>query len=70
MHLDVAVAEELFVDNSQKCILNSRSCFPYLVEKDHVGRRQISVGGAHISVGTFQLTDAHRTENLVGSRKP
>ena len=65
----VAVAEDLFVDDRKQRVLDRRPGFPYLVEEDDVGGRQIAFCDTLVIIGVLQFTNAHGTEDLIGRRE-
>ena len=62
----VAIEIDLLVDDRKQGVLNRRSCLPDLVEKDHIGRRQISIDTTLIDIVHLETLDADGTEDLVG----
>ena len=65
--IHISVMEDLLVKGGQKRVLNGRTGLPYLIKKDYVGCRQVSVHTSLVSILVLKLADGYRTENLVRS---
>ena len=65
-----SVMEYLLVESSKKRILYGRSGLPYLIQKDDIRRRQVTVNTSFVGVAVLELADGYRSEDLIRSAEP
>ena len=61
----ISIPKQLFIDDRQQRILNSRTGFPYFIQKHDIRCRQIPVHSTLVFIRFLQTADAHRTKDLI-----